>query len=143
MTFTRRNCSDYPMIPNWLEDIFAKDYDAVSRFKGTIPLVNIRETNESFVIELAAPGFVKEDFDIDLDNNILTISTIKKQETEKVTKNYTKKEFDYTEFKRSFTLPETADFEKIDAKYEKGILEITITKKDEAKVQPKRKIDIG
>jgi len=142
MTLIRRNYPDFPQIPNWLEDIFSKDYEMVQRFKGTIPAVNIREANDSFIIELAAPGFEKENFDIDLDNNILTISTIKKEETEKVIKNYTKKEFDYSEFKRSFTLPETADFEKIDAKYEKGILVVTISKKDEAKVQPKRKIGI-
>lgn len=143
MTLIKRTYPEFPQISNWLEDIFSKDFDMVSKMKGTIPLVNIKETEDSYIIELAAPGLKKENFDLDLDNNILTISS--KTEEQEVTKNenYTKKEFNYSSFKRAFTLPETADIEKIAAKYESGILEITISKKEEAKVQPKRKIDIG
>ena len=143
MTLIKRTYPEFPQISNWLEDIFAKDFDFVSKMKGTIPLVNIRETNDNYVIELAAPGLQKDSFDLDLDNNVLTISS--KTEQNEVSKevNYTKKEFNYCSFKRAFTLPETADVDNISAKYEAGILEITIAKKDEAKVQPKRKIDIG
>ncbi len=85
----------------------------------------------------------KEDFNLDLDNNVLTISSsVDKDEVIKQ-ENYTKREFNYSTFKRSFTLPETADVEKISAKYEAGILIISIGKKEEAKVQAKRKIEIG
>ncbi len=142
MTLIRKNYVDFPAIGNWIEDIFSKDLEVVSRFKGTIPAVNIRESNDCFLVEVAAPGFVKENFDIDLDNNVLTISSIKNDEIEKVEGTYTKREFNYSEFKRSFTLPETADCEKIEAKYEKGILEVRILKKEEANIQPKRKIEI-
>jgi len=143
MTLIKRTYPEFPQISNWLEDIFAKDFDMVSKFKGTIPLVNIKEEKDCYIIQLAAPGKKKEDFELDLDNNVLTISCSAEKDEVVKQENYTKREFNYTAFKRAFTLPEIAEAENISAKYDAGILEITIAKKDESKIQTKRKIDIG
>ncbi len=109
----------------------------------TVPSVNIKETKDSFNVEVAAPGFEKEDFNVELDHDILTISSEKKAESEsKGEEQYTRREYRYESFKRSFTLPETADGEKIKAEYKNGILNICIPKKEEAKPKPKRLIAI-
>jgi HSP20 family protein len=100
-----------------------------------MPAVNIAETENSFAIELAVPGLKKEDIKINLDKNLLTISAeVKKEETTEV-KNYSKKEFSYNSFSRSFTLPESVDQNKIEAAYTDGVLKLTVAKKEEAKVQ--------
>ncbi len=143
MALVRRTSSMFPMLSDLLDDIFSSDiFNDMPAVQSSIPAVNIKETDKSYVIELAAPGLKKDDFEIDLDNNVLTISYQKKDEKKEEDANYTRREFYFTEFKRSFTLPETADLEKIDAKYKDGILEITIEKKDEAKVKPRKKIQI-
>ena len=100
-----------------------------------VPAVNIAETENAFAIELAVPGLKKEDIKINLDKNLLTISAeVKKEETTEV-KNYSKKEFSYSSFSRSFTLPESVDQNKIEAAYTDGVLKLTVAKKEEAKVQ--------
>jgi HSP20 family protein len=105
------------------------------------PKVNIRETDDVFSIEVAAPGFDKKDFSVELDNNILTIE-VKKEESKEENK-YSHYEFNYGSFKRSFTLPKDKVKESnIEAKYENGILNIALPKKEEAKPKPKRLIDI-
>ncbi len=143
MALVRRTNPMFPMLSDLLEDFFSTDiFKDMPAVQSSIPAVNIKETDKAYVIELAAPGLKKEDFEIDLDNNVLTISYQKKDEKKEEEANYTRREFFFTEFKRSFTLPETADVEKIDAKYKDGILEITIEKKDEAKVKPRKKIQI-
>lgn len=96
------------------------------------PAVNISETEEFFQIELAAPGLSKEAFDIKLEKEVLTISSVIKTEEVKDEKKYTRKEFAFHSFKRTFTLPEIADQENIKAEYKEGILYITISKKQEA-----------
>jgi HSP20 family protein len=111
----------------------------------TIPAVNIRETGENFVVEMAAPGMKKEDFKIELDNNMLTIAS-EKEDTyeEKDGEKFTRKEFSYQSFQRTFHLPkETVDADKIEARYENGVLHLTIPKKDEAKQRPPRMINIS
>jgi len=105
------------------------------------PKVNIEETDDSFSIEVAAPGFNKDDFNVSIENDLLTIEA-SKDET-KTRKHYSHYEFTYGSFKRSFSLPENKVKEaKIEAKYENGILNISLPKKEEAKAQPKRLIDI-
>lgn len=100
-----------------------------------IPAVNIAESESGFDIELAVPGLKKEDIKINLDKNLLTVSAeVKKEETAE-TKNYSKKEFSYNSFSRSFTLPESVDQTKIEAAYTDGILKLTVAKKEEAKLQ--------
>ena len=111
----------------------------------TLPAVNIRETEDSYEVEMAAPGMKKEDFKIELDNNILTISSEKTDEYEDNEKEkYSRREFSYQSFQRSFTLPkEVVDDEKIGAQYQNGVLRLTIPKKEEAKQKPPRKIQIA
>lgn len=99
--------------------------------------VNILETNDSYKIELAVPGRNKEDFKINIDRNLLTISYEKKQETKEENEKVVRNEFSFSSFKRSFTLDEKVDAEKISAKYENGILELTIAKKEELIPSPK------
>lgn len=105
------------------------------------PAVNVIEGKEDFRLEIAAPGLKKSDFNIHVEKDVLTISA--KVETEKVEGvKYSRKEFDYKEFKRTFHLPKTIDTTKIDAKFEDGILYLTLAKKEEAKELPARKITI-
>lgn len=106
------------------------------------PAVNVIEGKEDFRLQIAAPGLKKSDFSIHLEKDILTISA--KVEIEKVEGlKYSRKEFDYNDFKRTFRLPKTIDMSKIDAKFEDGILYLTLAKKEEAKELPARKIAIG
>ena len=100
-----------------------------------VPAVNIAETENEFHVELAVPGLKKEDFKINLDKNILTVSSEKKTENVEEGKKFSKREYSYNSFSRSFTLPESADHSKIEADYTDGILTLTITKKEEAKFQ--------
>lgn len=115
-----------------------------SSTSSSIPAVNIRETSDSFEVEMAAPGMTKKDFRIELDNNLLTISSEKKQENEqKEGDRYTKREFSYQSFQRSFTLPKNVvDDDKIRARYEDGVLRLSIPKKEEAKPRPPKQIEI-
>ena len=112
---------------------------------STLPAVNIRETEDSYQVEMAAPGMKKEDFKIELDNNMLTISSEKSEEYEENEKEkYSRREFSYQSFQRSFSLPkEVVDEEKIQARYKDGMLYLTIPKKEEAKQKPPRKIQIA
>jgi HSP20 family protein len=132
-------------LPSILEDIF-EDKVIENRFKTmkSLPAVNIEEKEESFHLELAAPGKTKNDFNIELDNDLLTISAETKVEnkTEDKERNFTRKEFSYDSFKRSFTLPEAVDTSKIRASYTNGVLILDLPKREEAKTQPKRMIDI-
>jgi len=106
--------------------------------------VNIKEDADAYKVEVAAPGFEKDDFKVELNHDLLTVSSEKKIENEtKEGEVFTKREFSYQSFSRSFTLPQTADGERIKASYKKGILQITIPKKEEAKQKPARKIEIS
>ncbi|WP_121244375.1 Hsp20/alpha crystallin family protein [Mucilaginibacter phyllosphaerae] len=100
-----------------------------------IPAVNIAENENQFNIELAIPGLKKEDLKINLDKNILTVSAEKKAEANTETKKYSKREYSYNSFVRSFTLPDSVDHSKIEADYTDGILNLTVAKREEAKFQ--------
>ncbi len=140
MTLMKRT-NPFSPVSNFFDDIF-DDVEIFNKMQ-TVPSVNIIERKDDFMIELAAPGFKKDDFEIDLDNNVLTISSQKEEKDQEVEENkYTKREFSFCSFKRAFTLPDTADVEKIDANYKDGILNVIVGKKPEAKVKPKRKISI-
>ncbi len=139
--------------PNWLpsvfDDMFKADWlggTTNGNSIGTrIPAVNIQETEDMFMVEVAAPGKSKKDFNIELDNDVLTISSEDKNEKESSDKKgrITRREFSYRNFKRAFTLPETVNSEEISASYKNGVLMINLPKKEEAKVQPKRMIEIS
>lgn len=107
------------------------------------PLINIKENEDTFHIELAAPGLNKDDFKVSVDKDILTISVEQSTEKEESKEKYTRKEFSYQSFKRSFHLPETVNSDSIDAKYENGVLLIALPKKEEAKELPARDIKIS
>ena len=103
--------------------------------------VNIKEDDRSYHLEFAAPGFEKDEFKIGLENQVLTVSAEKKSETEDKGKDYTRREFVYSSFQRSFNLPESVNMEEIKAEYKKGILEVTIPKKESAK-NPARQVPV-
>ncbi len=150
-TLVRTNGNLFPALPSLIEDFFGRDFLDSSladwRERGaTMPSVNIAETNEAFLIEVAAPGMKRENFKIELDNNVLTISSsIEEKHEEKDDKlNFTRREFNYQSFQRSFSLPESkVDGEKISARYTDGILYLTLPKREEAKVKPARQIAIS
>lgn len=97
------------------------------------PLVNISERKEDYLVSLAAPGLQKKDFKIDVEGNLLTISCELEDTVEEKEEKFSRKEYGYSSFERSFTLPDEVNKEKIDARYNDGILEIKLPKKEEAK----------
>jgi HSP20 family protein len=122
----------------WFSDVFnaiANDSFINDRLLTKVPAVNIAETENEFHIELAAPGLKKEDFKISLDKDVLSVSVENKTETTDETKKYSKREYSYKSFVRSFTLPDSVDHAKIDAEYTDGILKLNVAKKEEAKIQ--------
>jgi HSP20 family protein len=124
-------------------DVFDWSNRNFSDTNTTLPSVNIKEDKDGFEVEVAAPGFEKGDFSIELDNDVLTISSEKKLENEtKEGQRFSRREFSYQSFRRSFTLPNTVENDKIAAKYENGVLKISIPKKEEAKPRPARQIAI-
>ncbi len=132
--------------PFALEELLNTDWlgggAAVNKIGINVPAVNIKESDDSFLLQLAIPGFTKEAVAIELDKNTITISSEKGDSEANELKKYTRQEFDYTAFKRSFHLPKSVDQTAIEASYEAGILSITVPKKEEAKIQPKRNIAI-
>lgn len=98
-----------------------------------IPAVNIIEQKDDFMVSLAAPGLKKDDFRIDVEGNMLTISSEKEETKEEKDKKFTRKEYSYSSFSRSFTLPDEINKEKIDARYEDGVLKISLPRKEESK----------
>ena len=124
-------------------DLFDWSNHNFSQTNTTLPSVNIKENPNEFKVEVAAPGFDKGDFKLELDHDLLTISSEKQYEKEtKDDERFSKREFSYQSFTRSFTLPNSADSEHIDASYEKGILNVIIPKKEESKPKPSRMIEI-
>ncbi len=127
---------------NNLFDWSNRNYSAT---QSTLPSVNIKENADNFVVEMATQGMKKEDFLIELHNNTLTIkSELKNESVTKENENYTRKEFSYQSFQRSFNLNNrVVDDANIEAKYENGILCLTLPKKEEAKEKPARMIQIA
>lgn len=106
-------------------------------------MVNIKETPDAFSVDMAVPGLNKSNFHIDLDNQVLSISAEITEENEAKDEKYTRREFGYSSFKRSFTLPETVDDSQIKANYQEGILSVYLPKKEEAKKKPPKRIAIA
>jgi HSP20 family protein len=133
--------------PNALSDVFQSffdnDYVDIFNRRFSDPAANIIENPDSFQLELAAPGLKKNDFKIHLENNVLTISSEVEDEKTEEGKNYTRKEFHYGSFSRSFTLPKSIDLDKIKADYENGILKVVLPKKEEARLDVKKEIKIS
>jgi HSP20 family protein len=138
-----------PTVSRFLDDNWAQLFDWSDKdFLGnnmTMPSVNIKETGDAYCVEMAAPGMKKSDFLIELDNNVLTIKSEKNMEDElKEGERYTRKEFSYQSFQRSFNLnKQIVDDAKINAKYADGLLTVVLPKKEEAKDKPSRQIKIS
>ncbi|MBK9356218.1 MAG: Hsp20/alpha crystallin family protein [Bacteroidales bacterium] len=132
--------------PSIVDEFFGRDY-LLNLFEFqtgiNMPSVNIIEGKENFRIEVAAPGLEKGDFRINLENNVLTISSELEAKNEEKEERYMRREFSYTSFHRSFSLPVTVDSEKIAASHNNGVLTILIPKREEAKVKPAKQIDIN
>lgn len=126
--------------PNWFGELQTRSGSDIS-----VPAVNIKETKDRFYVELAVPGKKKEDFNIEVIDDVLTISSEGKKEHKEKNEegHYTRREFRYSAFKRSFTLPETVDPEKIHAEYKEGVLKIDLPRKDVAVPNPKRLINVS
>ena len=127
------------MLPTVFDDFFKpwnEWFDHGSLFFGrvmTVPAVNILENKNDYNVSLAVPGMKKEDFNINVDGNMLTISCEKEENIEEKADQFTRKEYNYSSFSRSFTLPEEVNKEKIEAKYEDGVLKLILPKREEAK----------
>ncbi|RZJ65314.1 MAG: Hsp20/alpha crystallin family protein [Flavobacterium sp.] len=143
MNLVKKNHSHF--FPSFMDELLRADlggrqlnYNATS-----VPPVNIREAENAFEVELSAPGKNKEDFNIEIDNDLLTISSEVKSEANTHEGKFTRREFSLSSFKRSFTLPETVKYDEIKASYDNGILRISLPKKEEALPKAKRLIDVG
>jgi HSP20 family protein len=125
-------------MPTLFEDFFKPwsqwfDDGGLIRRVSSMPAVNIAENNDNYMVTLAAPGLKKEDFKIDLDGNMLTISSEKEERKEDKDEKFTRQEYSYSSFSRSFTLPEDVKQENIDASYQNGELKIVLPRKEELK----------
>ncbi|HSN49382.1 MAG TPA: Hsp20/alpha crystallin family protein [Flavobacterium sp.] len=136
-------------VNNFFDDFITRDlFDWTDKnfaaLGSNLPSVNLKETDSQIEVELAAPGMKREDFKVEIDNNVLMISSEKEEEKEEVRKkdNYIRKEFNYQSFSRIFTLPETANDDKIEATYKDGILHVVIVKKDGSKKRALKTIPI-
>ncbi|MFN8276620.1 MAG: Hsp20/alpha crystallin family protein [Chitinophagales bacterium] len=129
----------------WMDSFFNNDFAGFQTEFKTPVLVNTKENKESYMLEVAAPGFDKEDFKIDVDNQMLNISVEKKSNVSEQNANddrYNRIEFRFSSFKRSFQLPKTVDGTKISASYKNGILYVLLPKQEEAKAKAKFEIKI-
>ncbi len=133
-------------VPSIFTDFF-NDYltgDIIPRsLSNPVPAFNIHETENDFSVELAVPGMQKADFNIEVENGVLTISAEKKSEKKEEDVKFTRKEFSYSSFKRTFTLPDSVNPDKIAATYENGVLALVLPKKEESKVKPVKAIKVS
>lgn len=136
----KNNGSSLPSFNDVFESIL-NDSFFNDRLVARVPAANISETEDHYHVELAAPGLKKEDFKINLDRNVLHISVERQNESSDAQKNYSKREYSYSSFVRSFTLPDSANAENIEASYTDGVLKIDIAKREEAKAI-RRQIEI-
>ena len=133
-------------VPSLFEDFFKpwnEWFDGKSWNKlMNVPAVNITEHKDEYLVSLAAPGLKKEDFKIDIDGNMLTISSEKEENKEEKGEKFTRQEYNYSSFSRSFTLPEEVKRDKIDAKYDNGVLKITLPRDHAAKTSSTKQIAV-
>jgi HSP20 family protein len=130
-------------IPAYWDDFFNdRVFSGMSRFNRT-PSVNIVEDEKEFRIEMAVPGMTRDSFKIDLENDILTISSEKREEKEEKDHRYMRREFGFGTFNRSFRVPETIDQDRIGARHHEGILVISLPKQEEVIQKAARQIEIS
>ncbi len=135
----------FPTLSTMVEHFFRDDDGFFNNWptNPSMPAVNITETSDSFRLEVAAPGLKKEDIKVEVDKGVLTIVSENQMENKETKNDFTRREFQYSSFRRSFWLPENVAEEDIKAKYENGLLQITMAKKDPVLTTPVKKIDIS
>ncbi len=121
-----------------MDDFFTSDL-----FRQKVPSVNVSETTNDFTVEVMAPGLSKKDFNISIDDNCLTVSSEKEEQSEEKEKHYTRKEYSYSAFERSFNLPDSVDKDAVNARYQDGVLKITLEKTAQAKKEQPKNIEIS
>jgi len=136
MTTLKFNQPTLKTLDNFLDNLL-NDLPVTKNTTMNFPAVNISETKDNYELEFNVPGRKKEDFKITVDKNILTVSFEKKEENKEENRQFIKREFITQSFKRSFTLDEKINADNINAKYENGILSLTLPKKEEVKENPK------
>ncbi|OAB78674.1 Hsp20/alpha crystallin family protein [Cochleicola gelatinilyticus] len=143
MKLTKRNSSLMPNVWNQLHDDDWFRLPDTFKQGASMPAINIKDNENEFIVELAVPGMKRDDFKVDVDNDLLTISAEEKNERIEEDATYTRREFSYSSFKRSFNLPELVDEDNITANYKDGVLGVVIPKKEEAKPKPPKSIEIA
>ena len=144
MTLVKR-FNQMPELNYFFDDIFDRDFFTTPtiRKRYSEPSINVKENETEYQIEVAAPGLKKENFSVEIENGVLTISYENKEENEEKAKDYTRCEFSYSTFQRSFSVPkDKVDDSKIEASYNDGILNVTLHKREEAMPKPVRAIEI-
>ena len=150
-SLVKSNGTFFPTMPSLFDDFISRDWldSSLSNWRvsgASLPAVNVMETNDDFRIEVAAPGMKRSDFKVELDNNVLTISSQREDKNEQKDENgsYTRREFSYQSFQRSFALPENKVLgDKISARYVDGILHVVVPKSEDAKVKPAKQIAVA
>lgn len=138
----KRTAPSFKTIPSFFDDLFLSDNFKNHNANGQFPSVNIKDEEKAFTLEFALPGYKKEDLSIEIENDMLVISSEKNTEEQVEEDGYTRKEFSYSSFSRSFTLPEIIDLDKIDAHTKDGVLSVILPKKDEVLKNKVKKISI-
>ncbi len=144
MSLMVRNVGFPTLFSDWFDsDLMNVDFPIGKRLGVTVPSANFAETDKEFRIELAAPGLKRKDFKVEVDNHTLTVSSEKEEEKEDVGDDYSRKEYSYNSFCRSFSLPENVNEDKVDAKYEDGVLKIHIPKKEVTSKKARKEIAVA
>lgn len=131
-----------PFFPSLIDDFINQDWNLKTPSSTTLPAVNIKDLDAQFEIELAVPGMKKSDFEIEVEDGLLSISSSLEEEQVTEKGKFTRREFSYNSFKRTFAIPESVDPSNIEAQYSDGVLQLRLPKRKEALRQPKKLIKI-
>ena len=134
----QRNSFSPSLVNEWLTNDWLQPYSFENK---QLPAVNIQEMDQAFLVELVAPGLKKEDLQVEVEKDVLSIASEAEGKTEE-TGRYTRKEYNFASFRRTFSIPESVDSKKIDAQYSEGVLTVTLPKRKEAVQEPKKSIRI-
>ncbi len=146
MTYLKLKSDKFPaprVFSDYFEDFLGKDFPFTTPAFSKMPPVNISESKDQYVMEFSVPGRNKADFKLNVDGNLLEISSETKEEKIDKEENYTRREFSHSSFSRSFTLPETVNMESIKAEYTDGILRVILPKKEEVKTKGPKEISVS
>ena len=133
--------SFFPFTSNWMDDFFPENSFKAAMKGVSVPAVNVKESKDAFKLDVAAPGFKKEDFKLEVKNGYLTISGESQEEKEDKDETFTRREYSYNSFSRSFSLPENVNGENVEARYSDGVLKVTLPKKKKDET-PVKQIDV-